>query len=322
MIRYVNSKFFFESNLDDAPNEENPGGGIHSKLWNIKRAFPDIEVSSELGDGINLIDPLWANIDNTYESLEESEKKLKENNAFNILWQEELAMFRMSNSQFRFKLIDAVDCIVNCNRYLNNVMRAYITQPMHILYTPIDDKFYKPSETKKKQIVAMGCVGTHKNVDGIIEMFKALPNEFDKIYIGSSLLWGKRKDFSDVGAKLEKKLKNICEWHPELDKRETAEVLSDSWGYVNMSRYDVGCLSFLESAMSACHCFCWDSHPMFDEYHFINRFIGIEDGVQVIVEKYRNNTKMNGSLRNYMKAKHGYEAVRENLKRVLGEVLI
>ena len=324
-MRYVNSSHFTESDIDGAPTKSNPGGGVHSKLWNIKRVFPSMEISTELGEGINLIDPLWLNMFNTPESLQEKTKAIKDINAINILWQEELSIFRFIDSSQRFKLIEAVDHILNCNQYLLEMMRAYIDKPMHVLYTPIDSDFFKPAKTKRPQIMATSRIWTQKNVEGVYEFFKALPNNIDKVFVGSCDMWGesvKKYETYPQDVITQKKIKDVCEWHPALDKEEIAEIFSESWGYLNMSRCDVGCLSFLEAAMSGCHCFCWHSHPMFDEYAFVNRFHGIKDGVEAVMNKLKQQPNANTSIRNFMISKHGYEAVQSQMESLLKEVLL
>ena len=170
----------------------------------------------------------------------------------------------------------------------------------------------------------MGRVATCKNVRGIIDLFKALPDHIHKIYIGNVDLWGGKSTQYVKGVErgLQSELDSVCEWHPSLNKQDVAGILSESWGYVNMSRYDTGCLSFLESAMSGCHCFCWHPHPMFDEYSFINRFHGVEDGAEVIVSEFEKGSGPNKSLRNYIVAKHGYESVRQSFKRIMAKVIL
>ena len=350
-MRYVNHEKVLDVDLDGKPGKDNPGGGIPSKVWNIKRAFPKMEVSDELGGAVNLIDPIWINMFNTAESLNEKFEQIKDSGAVNILWQEELGMFRLTiavldskgnrKGDYRFDYYNEIDYIFNCNQYLNNMMKAYIGQPMSILYTPIDSEFFMPAPVKKKQILAMGRVSYEKNIRGIIDMFKALPDSIDKIYVGNVHLWGKTEEMYETdwddktdwrplpedlenehNIKLQNELKEVCEWHPSLDKHQVADILSESWGYINMSRYDTGCLSFLESAMSGCHCFCWKSHPMFDEYDFVNRFSGIADGSELIMKTLEIKPDPNVSIRNMIMAKHSYESVNESLRRLVGSILI
>lgn len=350
-MRYVNHEKVLNVDLEGKPGADNPGGGIPSKVWNIKRAFPKIEVSHELGGVINLIDPIWINMFNSANSLKEKLEQIKDSGAVNILWQEELAMFRLTivaedgkgtvKGDYRFDYYNEIDYIFNCNQYLNNMMKSYIGLSMNILYTPIDSQFFMPAPVKKKQILAMGRICYQKNIRGIIDMFKALPNSIDKVYVGNVHLWGKTDEMYDTdeddstdwrplpedlenehNIKLQNELKDVCDWHPSLNKHQVADMLSESWGYINMSRYDTGCLSFLESAMSGCHCFCWGNHPMFDEYGFVNRFSGIEDGSELIVKTLEMKPNANMSIRNLMMVKHSYESVNESLRRLVGGILL
>ena len=350
-MQYVNHENVIGADLDAAPSAKNPGGGVQSKVWNIQRAFPNMKIAHELGDVINFIDPMWINVNNTGESHERKLEELENSKAINILWQEELAMFRLTFNNlgkgqiindYRFKFYKKMDYIVNCNRYLNDMMKAYINSPMRILYTPIDDELFKPA-TKKKQIVAMGRICHQKNTKDVIQMFQALPDSIEKIYIGSADLWGKPPKLDEErqqkcdewqqavdqqqheyeqNIELQKQIKEVCDWKPALNKLQVAKILSESWAYLNMSRYDTGCLSFIESALSGCYCFCWENHPMFDEYGFVNRFRGIKDGANLIAELSEKHLDMNISLRNQMVAKHGYEAVREQLKSIVGDILV
>ena len=283
-----------------------------------------MNIVNELGDDINLIDPLWLDSYNTPKSLKEQMGKIKSSSALNILWQEELAVFRFCLSQYRHELFDSVDGIINCNHFLNNMMKAYVKAPMHVLHTPIDSKFYFPAKEKRPQIVAMGKIGIFKNTQQVVEIFKMLPKNIDKIYIGSIDMWGEKLPLpiSKSDRITQSEMGNICDFYPALGKKDVADILSESWGYLNVSRYDTGCLSFLESAMSGCHCFCWDSHPMFDEYPFVKRFKGSSDGVDLITKTLKDNPGPNNSLRNHMVSVHGYEASVKRLKYLMSKIIL
>ena len=90
----------------------------------------------------------------------------------------------------------------------------------------------------------------------------------------------------------------------------------------NVSIYDVGCLSFLEAALSGCHCFAWDLHPMFDQYP-VHRFTDYDDGARVISNVFEEKgVCIAEELMRYVAERHSYPAFVSNLKKLSAEVLL
>ena len=119
---------------------------------------------------------------------------------------------------------------------------------------------------------------------------------------------------------LEGQIKNVCDWYPSMSANQVADIASSTFGYVNMARYDVGCLSFLEFAMAGCNCFCWDFHPMFDEYQNVHRFMNSEHAVKTITDQASEGLSRNQALREEMIDLHSFESFREQLSQLTIEV--
>ena len=292
-----------------------PGGGVRTKIDNIERAgIPIISLIPLCETFGLLVEPTSLNHhpdrSSSRNGFDLNMEDLEELRAFKVCWAEEQQLLRWEGHK-RDKFLSKVDAIFVCNNYLKNILRVYVRQPISILRTPIDAFKFRP-RTKKKQIVAMGRVSIEKNIECIIEFFRILPSGWDKIYIGNVDLWGTEP--KPIDKLLEGRLKNVCDWLPSLSQDRVAEIAGESWGYINLARYDVGCLSFLEFGMAGANCFCSNFHLMFDEYDFVNRVHSPDDAVTKIVEMEREEgLQTNESMRQQMMELHSYEAFRKEL---------
>lgn len=300
--------------------------GMNSKTLNVKEAYPSIILTSNPSQvgRIMLIEPLGigANDMNSEECL----RLLKENSALKIIWTEEQQLLRI-NEQRRKALFTMSKMLVCCNTYQQNMLSSVNNYrgnadkplPSAILPTPIPD-FFKPKK-KTLKIVAMGKICPEKNISAVIRLFKALPDTFEKVYIGSHAMWGEPAIAHNV--QLERELERVVDRMEAYETREeVAAELSDAWGYFNTSIYDVGCLSFLEAASSGCHCFAWSLHPMFDAYLGVHRFENEEDGVEKIVNVFQEKKlAADDILRDFVRAQHSYQAFVSQLKSIVMEVL-
>jgi len=66
-------------------------------------------------------------------------------------------------------------------------------------------------------------------------------------------------------AKLDNALASVCDWiQPSLSRRQVADELAVTWGYVADTRYDSFCYAMVEAMLAGCWCFC-GSHLIYDE---------------------------------------------------------
>ena len=297
------------------PGVTAPGGGVRTKIDNIEQAGIPIISMIPLCETFGLlIEPTSLNhhpeYDSTRKGFDLNIEDLEELRAFKACWAEEQQLLRWEGHK-RDKFLSKVDAVFVCNNYLKDILRVYVRQPISILRTPIDSFRFRP-RSKKKQIVAMGRVSIEKNIECIIEFYRTLPDGWDKIYIGNVDLWGTEP--KPIDKLLEGRLKNVCDWMPSLTQGSVAEIAGESWGYINLARYDVGCLSFLEFGMAGAHCFCSNFHLMFDEYDFVNRVYSPAHAVEQIINiESEQGLNTNEAMRQQMIQMHSYEAFREQL---------
>ena len=255
------------------------------------------------------VDPFKANL-----------KDMSDNSSIIIVWSEEQEILRWAGHE-RKMLFDKADYYVCSNKYLKNMTSPMAGDiPVSILRTPINDSLYYPAN-KIRKVIAMGRICMEKNIAGVIDVFKKLPSDVEKVYIGSQEMWAENEN--EANSKLEDGLVSVVDRvERDLTRTQIAHELSTAWGYFNVSIYDVGCLSFLESAMSGCHCFGWDYHPMFDEYKSVHRFFDYKDGADAIMDTMNlKGLVPDVEMRNEVVGMHSYDAFNQQLSGLLEEVI-
>jgi len=299
--------------------------GMTSKTWNTTDAKPAIATTSELDTScqVMIVEPLVMHEPkSTTEKMERSEifganmALLKANPAVKIAWAEEQELLKWRGSARDEFLAECVH-LATCNEYHYNLLSTYVKKtPMSILRTPIDADFYKPAKKRRKG-VALGRVCTAKNIEGVLEVFRHLPDDIETVYIGNQGLWGSKTN--EDNTRLEEQIEELAtRWIPAADRNEVAMELSTAAAYFNVSIYDVGCLSFLESAMSGCHCFAWRFHPMFDEYENCYRFDSYKEGAQLIADVLdASQGKADMEMRAEVEALHSYESFTDQLQKLI-----
>ena len=317
-LSYITRDKYIKSDEKTEPSVSKPGGGVVTKIFNIKKAFPKIQITSDINEItlVSLIDPLMLSEPNIDTNLE----VINNSNCMKLLWCEEQAIFRCGGSSQK-KIVDSIDALLACNEYQKQLLETIRgDKPVHILYTPIDETLFNPV-SKKPQVVAMGKIGLQKNTSAILNLFRRLPADIHKVYIGNAGLWGEVSFEYDMN--LERQMQDVAdEYIHSATYLEVAKKINEAFAYVNMSIYDVGCLSFLESAMSGCYCYCWNYHKMFDEYENITRFDTVGDLIPILmtdIEQFGN--KPNDELRKEMIAKHSLSAVKNQLGKIIVEEL-
>ena len=304
--------------------------GMTSKTWETKSAYPEIEITADLSDKCMtmLIEPLVmhqrpeGDSDITRSEIFNNNISLmKDNPALKIAWSEEQELVRWRGKQ-RDQFLSLCNMLVVCNNYLQKQLSVYTRGvEKSILRTPINDEFYKPAEKKSRKIIAMGRICTAKNVEGVIQLFSHLPDNIEKVYIGNQLMWGVAPN--QLNTDLERRLQKVVDrWIPLASREEVAKELSTALGYFNVSIYDVGCLSFLESAMSGCHCFAWKFHPMFDEYTACHRFVEYKEGAKRIVNVFdKSEGKADMNIRKQVHDWHSYASFRKQLNSIILQIM-
>ena len=323
MIYYTRRKEFDcgQSDKDIRPRNGVCGGGMNAKALNFLSAV-DGAIKGDLSEvhGVVLVDPLAL----SQESGPDAPERVQEycqSVATKILWCEEQEIIRM-NAKHRVVVLEHTDTVTVCNQYLQSIIAEYDIES-EVLYTPIDHLYYKPAVTKKRQIVVMGQVSYAKNTPMVIEVFDALRDkDIEPIFVGNALLWGMLSRESD--AELEPQLKDVCTHFPALSHSEVAQLLSESWAYLNIAKYDVGSLAFIEAGLSGCHVFASKYHRQFDEYTNVIR--PTMDSQVVVDTICQHLDEFSGEpnllLRKELMKKHAYSVFRAKLRQIVGDAIV
>lgn len=314
-----------EKTLEAEPKEGTGGGGIVTKYLSFSKCCPNIHFTSDFGDPdlrpVVLIEPLAIRMRDVVTEVVADGKmeKLEQHKGVKLLWCEEQTVFRWSY-EVQYRVFSLLDGLIASNRYQKQLLETLpFDLPVYTLYTPIDADLFH-IVPKKKQIVVAAKVGLQKNTQAVIELFKRLPADIHKVYIGNAEMWGKVT--YDVDKDLQKAVAEVADTYIKAASPiKTAEYIRESLVGINMSIYDVGSLSFLESGMSGCDFFAWGYHPMFDEYEHVTRFDTLADGLPKIIERFES-LQPNTALQQEIAAKHSFEAFRGQLGNVIQEVFL
>ena len=296
--------------------------GMNSKTLGVLEAMPSIGMTGSPSSpcSIMIIEPLSLSSRDDPDALSKNIEALSDNPAMKVVWAEEQEFLRWPGNQ-REGLLKIVKAFASCNKYQERLTNPFIGDlPGSILRTPVNSSLFTPA-TKSLKIVAMGRVCTEKNIAGVVRLFDEIPDEFEKVYIGGQGMWGEAS--SAANTRLETAIESsVDRWIKIATRDQVAQELSTAWGYFNVSIYDVGCLSFLEAAMSGCHCFAWEFHPMFDEYKRVHRFKDYQGGAKRIVDVV-NKAGVNPDMK--MRAEvmrsHSYESFASQIESLVMGVI-
>ena len=299
------------------PTSGTPGGGMAVKTLYTQEAIPEMTITSDFDIDIPvlLIDPLIMHEGDVMNNME----KLKSTKGIKILWAEEQELFRWTSALQKL-MLGIVDGVSVCNEYLKQQFTPLIGHEPQILYTPISDNHF--DTTKQNRAIAAGQISLRKNTHGLMDTFKSLPETIETMYVGNSGLWGGVLIEADKALEMDVS-DTVGKWVPSATMNEVAKFMAESMFYVNMSVYDVGCLSFLEAATAKCVCFAWDYHPMFDEYKTVIRFFNTTEMLNKLdnVQKSGIAEGVGGAQYDEITAKHSYPAFRRQLKEVIDNVM-
>lgn len=287
--------------------------GLREKHWNACRAL-DINLTHTLDDvqGICLIDPLWL-----WEQPDTEERwhKLQELNAIKIIWAEEQELLRWKRDR-RMEFVRHVDYVTCCNKFLQNILEEFGIKS-DILYTPIDENYWSPAEEKTPVLLASGKLSVEKGAERYIELFQLLDCEI--VYTGHAGLWNETPKPHE--RELERELSKHCTWIKYASRNKMRELYSSAICYVNLARYDVGCLTFLQAGSSGCHCVIWLEHRQFDEYVNFKSAGDVAHAADLIEEIMVGDMKPNTALRKEIMKKHSLDAFRTNLKSIISNTV-
>ena len=306
--------------------KQNAGGGMVSKYLNVRKACPDIHFTDQFNvnawNPVVIVEPLIMHGRDGHGSKDEKGEgqdindqmeALAKFRGLKLLWAEEQEVLRWI-PKHRDWILEQFDGLLACNVYQKQLLQSIAPQmPVQVLYTPIDATLYKPLK-KQKRVIGVGKIGLQKNSETLIEFFSALPDDVETMYIGNAGLWGNVQYQHDLT--LEKQMSETVDVYIEsATASEVAEHVGAACAYLNMSIYDVGCLSFLEAATAGCPCFCWDYHLMFDEYPHTRRFRGLLDGLPRVLEACQD-PKADMLMRKDVMEKHSYDVFRHQLQQI------
>ena len=325
MISLITNEANHDASVHDRPGITEGGGGMRSKTWNIQRAYPHIHVTNNYKEAglVALLEPLVFHENYTPgdpDSFMKLVNEIKKSKRLNVLFAEEAEISRWTGNQQQ-AVFNAVDSIWVCNEYLQQQVMGF-KPPVkpQILRTPIDADFYQPAAEKEKVVVATSVVSVGKNIVGIVDLFDAIRanlKDVTTVFVGNAEMWG----FEMIGGDaLQAEIKRAADfWYDAKNRLEMRDLFSKAAIYVNMSRYDVGSLSFLEAGMSGCTCLAWDNHPMFDEYVTIERFKDVDEAVKLIGTHI--DAGPNTVTRTEIESHHSYTAFNAQLNNLIIEEL-
>lgn len=310
--------------LETKPGADSGGGGIVTKYLSLRKCCPNIHFTEDFGDEalrpVLLIEPLTIKIKPALAEKIVSGKmeKLQQHKGIKLLWCEEQTVFRWTH-KIQKMILPHIDGLLACNQYQHQLLETLpFDLPIYTLYTPIDPEVYYPEE-KKRQIVVASKVGLQKNTQAVIDLFQQLPSDIHKVYLGNAEMWGAAT--YEYDKELEKQLAHTADTYiKSASPLDTAKYIRESLVGVNMSIYDVGSLFFLEAALSGCHFFAWNYHPMFDEYEHVHRFDTLQDGLPKMIECFEKQ-EPNTPLTDEVAAKHSFKSFKTQLDSVIKNVL-
>ena len=296
--------------------------GVHSLQYHVQAAA-DVQITASLADcgEVVLVNPLWLKTGKPTQDAPAWELNLAalaQTDRTLIAYADEAELLKFPGS-LRDAFLACMDGVLVSNRYLQRALQAYVRSRIGVLYPPVDATLFTlPTHTQRQQLVVVGNVSLLKNTESILRFFQMLPNAFQKVFVGNCTLWG--TEVYPIDRRLEAALPAVCEWIPFLPMRQLARLLRDAWGYLNMSRFDVCCMSFIEAALTGCACFVWDKHPFADEYP-VHRFSTVQEGVALVQSVWQHTAgRPDMKLRAAMAKNHSYDAFASRLHQYVQEI--
>ena len=239
MIDYLTHTSFIDYDESLLPSRQLPGvtgGGMSTKtarvLEVLHKNYPQAKAVGNTCDispdsAVVLVEPLrfTMEIAGNDESIEEVLRALENASYRKILYCSEKSMVRMAPGLSR-RLFDACD-IVTANCTFQEGLLRYLPwcPPTYRLCDPVPDDFvFEGADVKRKRVIASGHIDWHKNVERLIEIYKNLNGEMERVYVGSHNLWT-NTETTKVKERLQSELYKHCDTIVEDANRFTLSKL-------------------------------------------------------------------------------------------------
>ena len=315
-----------------------PTGGMSTKMASIEIAlgceiFTDLTETAGPADDL-IVEPLAIKAPrNVPEELEQGGdwKKLreiersriaqvKEYPGRKILLCSEMEVLRW-HGEMQEAAIEAVyGKVFASSRYQRSLLNAVGIQS-DVIYEPINEYLYYPGVKRQKQVTAIGSVKHIKNIEMVIDVFRALEGlGYHRVYVGSPNAWaGKvyRKQEAAYDAHLYEALLTVCDEHYEASPGTVvARILSESEFYINFAYHEVCCRTAMEALMAGCGVI-GGMHPLWEEYPVLAQ---VENAAQcvAVLDEHAGNVDAQ-KTREWAVKNFGFDRFEKQIKRVFDE---
>ena len=251
---------------------------------------------------------------------------LKSCNAPILVYGSDSEIFRWTGEE-----LDTLKALVNLwipnMEWQGNYFRDFDLPVSDIVCEPIDCDLFRPSDTRKKVIIAGGAISHAKQSEFFIELFEALKDvqqDYKTAYLGGHI-WGGNPKPIDMELRHELKSKTDI-FYGEVKQEKVASTLGTAGISVLNPHYET-CNRFDMELMASGNTRLCGPHVCYDERLTASRFDGsIEDCVSKLSELTENfmelpDKKHEKAVREYAIENFSYEASREQLNGILRRML-
>ena len=326
MIDYLTCPMWLRYDLTILPEKQGFGGGMPVKTQRVlevlgRRYFVrGISEVSEATAPLMVIEPLYFNMLEDHEDPYQKLSELKAHPAKKLLYCSEMGFYGWIHlcgmGFYRVWMRSPVIVYIRrrCFKYIG-------VKPDSILTDPIPCHIFKPSENRKKRVIATGNISWQKNAAYLVEIFSELQQlGIQTCYIGSASLWGKTSD--PVSLRLEQELEQVTDhYHPSLTQTETAEVMQGCSIGLWVAWHE--CFGMGLAEMMACGLHCWMfPHGLRNERPGLDfDFKSATEGALAICEKIDNPPKcLSTTSRKWAVQNVSYEAFLTQFEDIIGRI--
>ena len=305
------------------PGKNNPGGGIGVKLKYIQEAIPHIRPIVDIKDagGVNITEFLWFFED--VPKLDQAIENYSKSRSMKMLLISDTGCCRMSHDR-RSRIFDATDCIVVSSRYTENWVKAYAPRnKVEFVGDPIDTNAFSPTNNKDNSIIGCSKLGLEKNAPKIAEIYKKLPVDIEKRFIGGIDLWGVTSQYpSEINIEMQTEMDSVCDWiEPNATYDEVKDIYYKSKAFIGDSKYDTFCYSMVEAMASGMWCFLGD-HPLYDSVPHAFRFSTVEEAVNIITEKMPLLDGFCEESVEFVRDNYSFDVYKKSMSELIGRKVI
>lgn len=304
-------------------------GGMRTKMTAVSHALNcEIVTDPKKAQGDLLIEPLSIKAPRQSESDLETKKEWREREWERVkalqeypyqkfLLCSEMEVLRWSGN-LRTNLLKHIKKVFSVCRYQQDMLKS-LGIPSEIVYEPINEYLFYPSEKRKKQVIAMGAPKHIKNTEMIIEVFSKLKG-YHRVYIGSPVMWN--FDWNDPVRKshdlnLYRELLKVCDETYEASASTfVARKLSESEFYINFAYHEVCCRSAMESFLAGTKV-VGGEHPLWSEYPVSAQVKTAEDAVKAIKEHTGNLDTVPAELRQWALDRFSFRAYKQRIQEAI-----